>query len=293
MSKNQDNQDYDYVIGKLPRKDKDGRDTTKDKMGKGGRHREDGTFSSMPYDLEVLDSDPTKPAKKSAPTITPPPRERRPVRYEDLSPMEQILVDGIQRLVDGLSEYATYKITEGIENWFEKRRRKKQQERLAQKKKVAATTVIKNTPQSQATQTITELERPIKKKSDTSVIIPDEFTRAFEQYSMNMTSEEAQKELLDAFILYVLSAKKIWKVAHANITDSNGKQISGDEMLDALSNSSIIDSINSIIAHNPALLEEWQSMALEGLLGHDIITDGQYIPLEISDLRKALTDKAE
>ena len=108
-----------------------------------------------------------------------------------------------------------------------------------------------------------------------------------------MTSEEAQKELLDAFILYVLSAKKVWKVAHANITDSNGKQISGSEMLDAISNTSIIDSINSIITHNPALLEEWQSMALEGLLGHGIIAEGQYIPLEAADLRKALTDKTE
>ena len=292
MPENQDNQDYDYVIGKLPRKDKDGRDTTKDKMGKGGRHREDGTFSSMPYDLEVLDSDPTKLAQESTPIITPP-RERRPVRYEDLSPLEQILVDGLQKLVDGLSEYATYKITEGIENWFEKKRRKKQQERMTQKKKATAATAIKKKPQSQSAQTVAKAQKPIEKKSTTSVIIPDEFTRAFEQYSVNMTSEEAQKELLDAFILYVISAKKVWKVAHANITDSNGKQINGNDMLDALSSSSIIDSINSIIAHNPALLEEWQSMALEGVLGHDIITEGRYVPIEISDLRKALTDKTE
>lgn len=288
-----ENQDYDYVIGKLPRKDKDGRDTTKDKMGKGGRHREDGTFSSMPYDLELLDSDPTKSTKDSASTITPPPKERRPVRYEDLSPWEQIFVDGIQRLVDGLSEYATYKITEGIENWFEKRRRKKQRERLAQKEKATVATVVKKKSQSQATQTVAKSHKPIEKKSAASVIIPDEFTHAFEQYSVNITSEEAQKELLDAFILYVLSTKKVWKVTHANITDSNGKQISSSEMLDALSNTSIIDSINSIIAHTPSLLEEWQSMALEGLLGRDIIIEGQYVPLEISDLRKALTDKAE
>ncbi len=286
-----ESQDYDYVIGKLSRKDKDGRDTTKDKMGKGGRHREDGTFSSMPYDLEVLDSNPTKPAKDYSSTITPPPRERRPVRYEDLSPLEQILVDGIQRLVDGLSEYATYKITEGIEKWFEKRRLKKQKEQLAQKKKVPTATAVKEKPQPQASRTVAE--KPIETKSTTSVIIPDEFTRAFDQYTVNMTSEEAQKELLDAFILYVLSAKKVWKVAHANIADSNGKQINGSKMLDALSNTSIIESINSIIANNPALLEEWQSIALEGLLGRDIITDGQYVPLEAADLRKVLTDKAE
>lgn len=287
------NQDYDIVIGKLPRKDKNGRDTTKDKMGKGGRHREDGTFSSMPYDLEVLDSDTTKPEKVTSPTITPPPRQRPPVRYEDLSPFEQILVDGIQKLVDGLSEYATYKITEGIDNWFEKRRMKKQQERMAQKKKVSIAKVVNEKSQPQTTRPVIKLQKPMEEKSTTSVIIPDEFTRAYEQYNVNMTSEEAQKELLDAFILYVLSAKKVWKVTHANITDSNEKQISGSEMLDSLSSTSIIDSINSIIAHNPALLEEWQSMALRGLLGRDIITEGRYVPLEVSDLRKAMTDKVE
>ena len=40
--------------------------------------------------------------------------------------------------------------------------------------------------------------------SPTSIIMPDEFDAAYEQYTVNMTSEEAQKELLDAFILYVL-----------------------------------------------------------------------------------------
>ena len=28
--------DFDYVVGKLPRKDKDGNDTTGDRIGKGG-----------------------------------------------------------------------------------------------------------------------------------------------------------------------------------------------------------------------------------------------------------------
>ena len=50
-----EDRDFDYVVGKLPRKDKEGKDTTGDRIGKRGHHRDDGTFSSMAYDLEVVD----------------------------------------------------------------------------------------------------------------------------------------------------------------------------------------------------------------------------------------------
>ena len=40
-------------------------------MGKGGRRRENGEFSSVSYDLEALDSDSVKPGKEPAPTIRP------------------------------------------------------------------------------------------------------------------------------------------------------------------------------------------------------------------------------
>ena len=54
-----EDRDFDYVVGKLPRKDKDGNDTTGDRIGKGGRHRDDGTYSAVAYDLQVVDEDPT------------------------------------------------------------------------------------------------------------------------------------------------------------------------------------------------------------------------------------------
>ena len=60
---------------------------------------------------------------------------------------------------------------------------------------------------------------PTPKK--TTIVLPDVDT-AYEQFTFNMTSEEAQKELLDAFVLYLISAKKLWKLSHANIVDGNG-----------------------------------------------------------------------
>lgn len=49
--------DYDLAIYKVPRKDKDGRDITGDKIGPGGRHRGNGTYSGVAYDPELLDED--------------------------------------------------------------------------------------------------------------------------------------------------------------------------------------------------------------------------------------------
>ena len=47
--------DYDLVIAKLPRTDKDGNDVTGDRIGKGGRHRKDGTYSSVVEDIRIID----------------------------------------------------------------------------------------------------------------------------------------------------------------------------------------------------------------------------------------------
>lgn len=44
--------DYDRVIAKMPRYDKEGRDVTGDKMGPGGRRKDDGRLSVQAYDFE-------------------------------------------------------------------------------------------------------------------------------------------------------------------------------------------------------------------------------------------------
>lgn len=51
----QENRDYDIAISKVPRKDKNGKDITGDKLGGGGRHRDDGTISGMAYDFKIID----------------------------------------------------------------------------------------------------------------------------------------------------------------------------------------------------------------------------------------------
>lgn len=65
--------------------------------------------------------------------------------------------------------------------------------------------------------------------------------------SLKNTKEEAQKEFVDAFILRLLSEKKLWKIAHANIVDSAGNITDGRAMLDKLSSPLVLENINTIL----------------------------------------------
>lgn len=56
MSTKSHNQEYDEYRVKVPRKDKNGNDITGDKIGKGGRHRADGTYSGVAYDFVPIES---------------------------------------------------------------------------------------------------------------------------------------------------------------------------------------------------------------------------------------------
>ena len=50
-----DNKDYEEYKVKVPKYDKEGNDITGDKLGRGGRHRGNGTFSAMAYDFQPLE----------------------------------------------------------------------------------------------------------------------------------------------------------------------------------------------------------------------------------------------
>jgi hypothetical protein len=49
---------FDYVTAKLPRTGKDGTDITGDRVGGGGRHRANGTYSGPVYDISIEDGHP-------------------------------------------------------------------------------------------------------------------------------------------------------------------------------------------------------------------------------------------
>lgn len=281
-----EDRDFDYVVGKLPRKDKDGNDTTSDRIGKGGRHRDDGTYSAVAYDLEVVDEDPTKIVPQKPKVIVH--REivgveKKSTRYEDLPWYRRLIVDGIEQalsvIVDRAVDGAFYWAGRGWNEAMNYRKRK-----IAERK------TIKSMPQKKVVAPRTESQ-----KSAIAVAIPenitsalDEIDVAYENYSVNMTSKEAQKEFVDAFVLRLLSEKKLWKIAHANIVDSAENITDGRVMINKLSSPLVLENINTILNNNPNLLETWQTVALEVILGRELIVDSCYVPIEGQALRQNL-----
>lgn len=301
--------DFDFVVGKLPRKDKDGNDATGDKIGKGGRHRDDGTFSGMAYDLQVVDEDPTKPKPAPQPTPTPQPKPAANQRQKDLAngkPVErkgpsygqQMVMRATStvtnRVASRVADYAAEKTVQGIDNvaryawnrfkqWWNGEDSAQTQQR---------TTVPPRQSERYAYAYDSEPQTTNKQQStavSATRTLPDEFDAAFEHYQINMTSKEAKRELLEAYVLHLMSAKKVWRVAHANITDDDGTMISGQEMINKFCSPEIIGEINKILQYNPDLLENWAAKALEGLLGRSLMTDDErYIPFDGPYLKEKL-----
>ncbi len=273
-----DNKDYDYATCKVPRTDKSGKDITGDRIGKGGRHRKDGTYSGPVYDVTIVDNDPSQPLIEY--------RDRYhevPVYVErEPSVGEQLLYGmadrAIRKGVDAIFNVGTQMITDA---WNDHRRKKEEERRaklIAERRARMATQQPRRpvAPQPQATAVA---------KSST---LPDELDTAYEHYTINMTSMEAKKELFEAYVLHMMSAKKVWKVKNATITDDDGTTISGAEMFDRFCSPEIVGEINKILQYNPSFLEDWTAKALESILGRELVVNDIYIPFGSEDLREKL-----
>lgn len=271
-----EDKDYDLVMYKVPRKDKQGNDVTGDKLGKGGRHRKDGTYSAVAYDPEIVGKD--NPIEKS---------------YEDFPWYQQLLIDVADIITTNAADYLTDKAIAAFEQWQQNKRKKEKSQNKPKYKKSSDIMTRK----TKAEQILREehdknncaMKVSTKKEAASAT---EDFDNAYQYYAVNMTSEEAQKELLDIFMLSVIRAKKLWKLSHANIVGTDGASdqfIKGKAIMERLSNANVIGNINSILEENPMLLEEWELIALSNILGRELIVDKEYVPIGDNEFRKALT----
>lgn len=85
-----------------------------------------------------------------------------------------------------------------------------------------------------------------------------ELDTAYDNYVNDMTSEEAQRELLDIFILSAMLTAKVRKLKTARIVDGDNPAgyLDGQDIVNRLASSEFTSSINQILASNPVLLEE-------------------------------------
>ena len=124
-----------------------------------------------------------------------------------------------------------------------------------------------------------------EEENDSTVLIIDD---VYNEYRENMSSEDAQRELIEAFILLLESMKKVYRVANANVIDSEGRIIDGRALIEDLANKGMIESINEILRSNPALLSQKQALFLSEILGYEVNCQKEYIPITVETLSEGL-----
>lgn len=208
---------------------------------------------------------------------------RTPNRYEDFSTGGQLVIDVAEIIVPKITEYLTEKAISSFHYWLQNRRKQNKKKKAVKKepfttRKTKAEQILES-QKSKATGMVRR-HTPYT-----------EFDFVYEEYRIDLTSEEVQKELIDIFMLEVIRAKKIWKVSHANIVDvkdSNGAYLEGKVLIEKLSSPEVLSSINALLESKPKLLEEWEAMALSDILGRSVVKDGKYIPIESDSFKNAL-----
>ena len=114
----------------------------------------------------------------------------------------------------------------------------------------------------------------------------------YNEYRENMSNEDAQRELIEAFILYLESIRKIKRVANANVVDSKDIIIDGKTLLKSLASNGMLESINYLIRSNPALLDKSKKDLLSEILGYQIGAD--FIPITTDVLiARVISDETE
>lgn len=207
-------------------------------------------------------------------------------RYEDFSPGGQLIIDLAEGIMPIVKEYLTEWTLSNFEKWLQNRRRQNKKKQPVKKEAITKR------------KTKAELILDREKDKSTEMVYSEcrvpstEFDYIYEEYCINMTSEEVQKELIDIFMLEAIRAKKIWKISHANIVDaqdSNVVYLEGKVLIERLSNPEVLNSINTLLKNKPELLEEWEAMALSDILSRNLVVDGQFIPIESASFKDALT----
>jgi len=210
---------------------------------------------------------------------------RTPKRYEDFSTGGQLVVDMAEKIVPIIADCLTEKVISSFDSWLQNRRKQNKK-----KQSVKIETILKL--KTKAEQILDcQKAKTIEMARRESHIPCAELDSVYEKYRINMTSKEVQKELIDIFMLEVIRAKKIWKVTHANIVDtqdSNGVYLEGKVLIERLSNPEVLSSINALLKSKPELLEEWETIMLSDILGRSLVKDGQFIPIESDSFKDAL-----
>ncbi len=130
----------------------------------------------------------------------------KPKRYEDFSIGEQVVIDMAEIIVPKITDYLSNKAISSFDNWLKNRRKENKKKQSVKKEPI----LMRKTKAEQILEN-QNLKSTGSVQSESRILSTD-FDFVYEEYRINMTSEEVQKELIDIFMLEVIRAKKYGKL---------------------------------------------------------------------------------
>ena len=235
--------DLDYVVvkGKVRKRDKDGNDISADKLGPGGRRREDGTLSAQVYDLVELTED---TENEGADDLADQLRQyalaehqRKADRFDDYLAVMKFVAEGLGLVADFLEEHpdVVFKIKDGVAIFG---RNVAGQFRTIKTKLVPKKSKKKDKSQSNPT-LHTPMVRPMKSS---------------QEQRTTMTVEEVQNSVLSMLGHYIEMKKIYQQLSNANVVDPQN-----------LGFDTVIAQLEGIAQQYPALMDKTTEASLLSL----------------------------
>ena len=102
-----------------------------------------------------------------------------------------------------------------------------------------------------------------------------------------LTQEEAIQELMKIIVGMAEIADGKKKVSEGIENLSNAGVVDRAALLEKLSDPKVLEGVNAYLKSNPQFVMQWETI-LDSIFGRNLIADGQFVPLVISDIKRQL-----
>lgn len=258
--------DYDRVISKMPRYDKEGRDVTGDKMGPGGRRKDDGRQSVQAYDFEEYNEEESREELEERLRLYAEAEEREHVlrkeRMQDEIETFFVLLEMtakflenhpklVVKMVDGVRTLRG-KVADGF-RLFHQNVSDLKVKLIPKKGKKSKQTVICEVIQEGETGTSEQL---LVVECGGDVAIPEE--NYGHSKRIILSKEEAVSEVFNALNHYIGLTRSLNKLSNANVID-----------MKALGFEGVIVKLEDCMQQYPALMDKGNQRKILEILGAD------------------------
>lgn len=269
MGQKVDDRDYEEYKVKVPKHDKEGNDITGDKLGKGGRHRDDGTFSGMAYDFQPLEGSNDEKTREDLESEMEmlAYEEKMPEAQEEQSAFDTIndVFNTINNILELLAEHP--EIIEGAINVG-----KKVKHGIIKGKDKVAAFIYKEKGKAQSVEISTNTDnhriKPAKtvKSMDNGIIecFDDVSIASNSQKKVNMSIAEA-RELIIGILSDYISMKKSY-ISMREKMDRLSNAIVDNTVISKLDVNQVIAKMDLLIKNYPALMDDSTSKSVLTLL---------------------------